>query len=335
VVELFPDSLLTPAAWFRSRTSTIDDWSLPEVVAAKAGQRVAVVLPARNEERTVGAIVERICRDLATPLLALVDDVVVVDDGSTDETARVAAAHGARVVSSDDVLTAWPSRGGKGDAMWRGVAATDADIVVFVDADLEEFDARFVTALVGPMLADPQVGFVKAGYERPPLDPATPSQGGGRVTELLARPLISTFWPELSYVLQPLAGEYAARRSLLTRLPFRVGYGVDLGLLLDAFAVTGLEGLAQVDLRRRWHAHSDVKSLGRMSAEVLHTALDRLTREGRLHPDLALGDVLIQPDRSGDAVRMVEHQVQTDERPPLDDIVAAASSQPNCQNATK
>jgi glucosyl-3-phosphoglycerate synthase len=334
-VHLDPDRAPTPASWFGSHTSTIDDWSAAEVAAAKGAQRVAVVLPARNEEATVGEIVARIRRELTEPGAGLVDEIVVVDDGSTDLTALVAAASGARVVTRNDALPDWPSHGGKGDAMWRGVATTDADVIAFVDADLEQFDPRFIPALVGPILASADIEFVKAAYERPSLDPRVPTLGGGRVTELLARPLISTFWPELSYVLQPLAGEYAARRSLLTKLPFRVGYGVDIGLLLDAFAITGLAGLAQVDLRLRWHRHSDVAALGRMAAEVLQTALDRLTREGRLPAGMTLGTVLAQPDRSGNAVDVVLHEVNTEERPPLAEILAATGGQSKRHDATK
>ncbi|HVT65689.1 MAG TPA: glucosyl-3-phosphoglycerate synthase [Mycobacteriales bacterium] len=305
--------------WFARRTSDIDSWPVARVAAAKSGTRVAVVLPARNEEATVGEIVMAIRTELVGGI-ALVDEVIVVDSGSEDATAAVAADSGARVVGLGDVLSDFTPRPGKGEAMWRGVAATDADVVVFVDADLESFDAGFVVALLGPLLADRDIHFVKAAYDRPPIDPSVPSNGGGRVTELMARPWLSAFWPELGGVLQPLAGEYAARTSLLRQLPFRCGYGVDLGLLLDTYRVAGLDAIAQVDLRRRWHRHSDLPSLGRMASEVMHTALDRLVAEGRLPAGSDIATKLWQPERLEGSVALRSHDVDVAERPPLDSI---------------
>jgi glucosyl-3-phosphoglycerate synthase len=305
--------------WFARRTSDIDAWSVTRVAAAKGTTRVAVVLPARDEEATVGEIVSAIRGDLVESV-ELVDEVIVVDSDSDDATAAVAAERGARVVGLADVLGQYVPRAGKGEAMWRGVAATSADIVVFVDADLESFDARFVVALLGPLLTDPGVHFVKAAYDRPPIDPSIPSNGGGRVTELMARPWLSAFWPELGGVLQPLAGEYAARTSLLRRLPFRCGYGVDLGLLLDTYRVAGLDAIAQVDLRRRWHRHSDLPSLGRMASEVMLTALDRLVAEGRLPQGVDVATRLWQPERLEGSVALRSHDVDTAQRPALDSL---------------
>jgi glucosyl-3-phosphoglycerate synthase len=219
----------------------------------------------------------------------------------------VAARAGARVVSSPQP--------GKGEAMWHGLAATRSDIVAFIDADLERFDSRFVSALIGPMLSDPTVDFVKSAYDRPV---ATGSAvGGGRVTELMARPLLSAFWPELAGVLQPLSGEYAGRRRLLERLPFRRGYGVDIGLLLDVFCEVGLDGIAQVDLYQRHHRHSDLAALGRMAAEVMHTVLDRLAADGRMPCDLDLSTVLSQPARDAGRLAVQPHEIDVAERPPL------------------
>jgi glucosyl-3-phosphoglycerate synthase len=305
------------AAWFNSRTSDVSDWPLSRVLAAKGEHEVAVVLPALNEERTVGDIVAAIRDDLTKPGQRLVDDVIVVDSGSTDDTARIAADNGARVIASDEPIGGRPARRGKGEAMWRGLATTDADLIAFVDADLEQFDSRFVLGLVGPLLDDPAIKLVKAAYARPPLDPANPGLGGGRVTELTARPLLSAFWPGLGGVLQPLAGEYAARADLLRRLPFRCGYGVDIGLLIDAYEAVGLDGLAQVDLHQRWHQHSELASLGRMAGEVLQTVIDRLVSAGRMPADTELGTRLWQPVRVERGVTMEAHEVDTEERPQL------------------
>lgn len=311
----------TPVSeWFARRTTDVDAWPLARVAAAKADTTVCVVLPARDEAATVGEIVAAIRGELGGGASPLVDEVLVVDSASRDATAVVAAESGARVVALTDVLADFAPRPGKGEAMWRGVAATTADVVVFVDADLQSFDARFVVALLGPLLSDPAVKFVKAAYDRPPIDPAVPSNGGGRVTELMARPWLSAFWPQLSEVLQPLAGEYAARTSLLRQLPFRCGYGVDLGLLLDTYRVAGLDAIAQVDLRRRWHRHSDLPSLGRMAAEVMHTALDRLVVEGRLPQGIDVATSLLQPQRLEGSVALRAHDVDVAERPPLDTV---------------
>jgi glucosyl-3-phosphoglycerate synthase len=307
--------------WFARRTSSIDDWPLERVRELKGDRPVAVILPALDEEETVGDIVAAIRTELARGPGDVVDEVIVVDSDSGDATAAVAAASGARVVQLGDVLRAFEPRRGKGEAMWRGVAATDAEFVVFVDADLQSFDPRFVVALLGPMLADPATQFVKAAYDRPPTDPAVPSNGGGRVTELMARPLLSAFWPELGGVLQPLAGEYAARRDLLLRLPFRCGFGVDIGLLLDSYAAAGLDSLAQVDLHRRWHRHSDVPSLGRMAAEVMHTAFDRLDADRQPDGAIERATTLRQPDRLEGGVQVRPHEIDTSERPPLIDVL--------------
>ncbi|HVW80662.1 MAG TPA: glucosyl-3-phosphoglycerate synthase [Mycobacteriales bacterium] len=319
--EALADGSTGPVAeWFARRTSDIDDWPLDRVAAAKAGTSVAVVLPARNEEATVGEIVGAIRNELTVGSQPVVDEVIVVDSGSEDATAHVAEDRGARVLALGDVLAGFPPRAGKGEAMWRGLAATAADVVVFVDADLQSFDPRFVVALLGPLLADPTVQFVKAAYDRPPTDPAVPSNGGGRVTELMARPWLAAFWPELAGVLQPLAGEYAARGSLLRRLPFRCGYGVDLGLLIDTYSLAGLDAIAQVDLRRRWHRHSDLPSLGRMASEVMLTAVDRLRADSRLPADVDAATLLWQPQRLEGSVAMQVHEIDTAERPPLDSV---------------
>jgi glucosyl-3-phosphoglycerate synthase len=298
-------------SWFESHTSSIDEWSLSEVCGRKDGQRVSVVLPALNEEATIGEIVACIRDDLMPPTSFLVDELLVVDSGSRDDTSAIASRAGARVVRADWV--------GKGEAMWQGLAASDGDLVVFLDADLRCFDSRFVTALLGPLLMDPGVSLVKATYNRSETDDRGLQVGGGRVTELMARPLIATFWPDLLGVLQPLSGEYAARRSLLRMLPFPCGYGVDLGLLIDTYRLFGLRGIAQVDLHRRWHRHSDLASLGRMATEILHAALTRLRSEGRRTVDLPWGDILAQPAYLDGHPTLEWAEVVTGERPPLEE----------------
>jgi glucosyl-3-phosphoglycerate synthase len=227
---------------------------------------IAVVLPARNEAETVGAIVQRIGRDLAD----LVDTIVVVDDGSTDATPVVAELAGARVV---------PSAGGpgKGQAMRAGIEATDAEIIAFCDADLYEFESHFVSRLVQPLLDRASVQFVKAVYRRPLGD--APDEGG-RVTELVARPLLSLLFPELEHVVQPLGGEYAGRRAVFEQIPFDDGYGVDVGLLIDVAERFGVDAIAQVDLGVRLHRNRPLRQLVPTARAVMAAVLARA--DGRL-----------------------------------------------------
>jgi glucosyl-3-phosphoglycerate synthase len=228
--------------------------------------RVSVCLPARNEEATVGPIVAAIVRELVGAL-GVVDEVVVVDDGSTDATAAVAAAAGARVVAAVDVLPGVGPGTGKGEALWKALHAATGDVLVFCDADLRDFDPAFVTGLLAPLAADERVGFVKGFYERP--------EGGGRVTELVARPVIGLFFPELAAIRQPLGGEFAARREVLERVPFVQGYGVDLALLVDVAARFGPASIAQADLGVRTHRNRPLDELRIQAGAVLRAALLR------------------------------------------------------------
>ncbi|MEU3751776.1 glucosyl-3-phosphoglycerate synthase [Streptomyces olivoreticuli] len=299
--------------WLGRRSWSVGDRPLDQLLAAKrdTGTTVSVVLPALNEEATVGDIVATIRRELMTDAVPLVDELVVLDSGSTDRTAEVAAAAGARVVHRDSVLPRLPALPGKGEVLWRSLLATDGDVVCFVDADLRDFSADFVTGIVGPLLTDPGVQFVKAMYDRPLGEVAGQ---GGRVTELVARPLLNLHWPQLAGFVQPLGGEYAARRSLLERLPFPVGYGVELGLLVDALHTVGLDALAQVDVGVRVHRHQDGRALGRMAAAIYRTAQLRLARGHLVRP------VLTQFERTESGFAPRTYAVDTEERPPMAEI---------------
>ena len=221
-----------------------DDFSAAELVRAKAarGLTVSVCLPARDEEATVGHIVATVRRTLMEEV-ALVDEVVVLDDGSTDATAAVASWEGARVVAADALLPESGPGSGKGNAMWKTLDAAEGDILCWLDADIRNFGAHFVTALLGPLLTQPDIAFVKGFYQRPLHEQP---HGGGRVTELMARPLISTLFPQLERFVQPLSGEYAGRRDVLETLPFVEGWGVELALLIDIVEWYGLACTAQV-----------------------------------------------------------------------------------------
>lgn len=310
-------------AWAAYRTSTADRWSVPNALAAKGGQRVSVVLPARNEQNTVGPIVATI-REYLMENAPLVDEVIVVDSRSVDATAQVAREAGARVVSQDEMTRGLPRLEGKGDALWAGLAAASGDVVAFIDADLQEFRPHFVTGLVGPLLADESIAFVKGFYHRPLVRAGhVEPDGGGRVTELTARPLLNFFWPELAGFVQPLAGEYAGRREVLERVPFVSGYGVETALLVDLLELVGLDALAQVDLGERKHRHQSTEALGRMSAQILLTVWERLYRRGHVTAPQPPATTLTQFRRGGgDARPALDRQILTTdvtvaERPPL------------------
>lgn len=307
--------LPSASQWLSTHTSRASDWPVARLRSATHRPTVAVILPALNEAATVGQIVTTIDQELLST--GLIDELVVVDSGSTDATAAIAAQAGARVVQREDVMADLPPVPGKGEAMWRGIAATSSEVVVFVDADLQSFNTSYVSGLLGPLLEDPEVLLVKAVYERPLMagEFAVPA-GGGRVTELMARPLLNRFWPELSAVVQPLAGEYAARRTLLESLPFPCGYGVELALLVDTYQRHGLSAVAQVDLGVRVHRHHNSHGLGLMAAEILHTAMLRVPCGQPGTPDGFEG-TLTQFEHTPDGYRPRVRALATDERPPL------------------
>jgi len=304
--------------WLQRQTTRWQDWPPERLVEAKrrSGTRISVVIPARNEERTVGRVVGTLRQALlvGTPLAdtPLVDEIVVVDSDSTDGTARAAERAGATVHRARDIAPALGSHPGKGEALWKSLLVTDGDLLVFVDADLTRWGPHFVSGLVGPLLADPQVQLVKGFYERVRTErDGSTSTEGGRVTELVARPLLSLWWPQLAGVVQPLAGEWAARRGLMESLSIPVGYGVELSTLLDTFTRYGLGALAQVDLGSRAHRHQADHDLALMAAELLVVAEAR-----RDHPEPP-GQELHQFVREAGEVRPRSRAIPSHERPPV------------------
>ncbi len=257
-----------------------------ERIAQQRAQRdlgASVCLPARECAGTVGEIVEAL-----QPLRAAgtIDRIVVLDAASPDGTAEVAERAGAEVWQEAELLPSFGAVQGKGDAMWRALSRLDSELVCFVDADSEHFSAHFVTGLLGPLVCEPGVEFVKAFYRRPLGDAR---EGGGRVNHLMARPALALLYPELAEIRQPLAGEVAARRELLERLPFVTGYGVEIAMLIDAWGELGLAGLAQVDLEEHHNQHQPLSALSAMAQTVLATALSRAQRDGRLSLEPPLG----------------------------------------------
>jgi len=244
---------------------------------------VSLVVPARNEAGTVGDVVARV-RERLVDTVSLVDEIVVIDSDSTDATYDVAASAGADVHRSAEIRPDLGSHPGKGEAMWKSLFVTDGDLIVFMDADLTDWDTHFVPGLLGPLLTWPDVQLVKGFYERPgeqgPLD-------GGRVTELVARPLISLLFPELQDVVQPLAGEWAVRREHFASLSVPTGYAVELAALIDTAAAHGAGAIAQVDLGTRSHGHQALLDLGGMAVQILAAALSR-TEWARPRADSAI-----------------------------------------------
>lgn len=307
--------------WLAKRSSRATQWPAGELLTAKGNNSVSVVIPARDEECTVGSIVATVRQELVERV-PLVDEILVVDSRSSDRTAEVAAAAGARVVSQDTVLGWLPRRDGKGEALWKGLVASEGDLVVFIDADLHGFSSDFVTGLLGPLLTDPAVAYVKGFYYRPFDNQAhTVLDGGGRVTELVARPLLNMYWPGLAGFVQPLAGEYAGRRAVLEQVPFVTGYGVELGMLVDVLELVGLDAMAQVDLGCRRHTHQDNEALGRMAGQIMLTAFERLQRQGRIVMTEPPATKLAQFRRgdSGCGVHreLIVSDIAVPERPPL------------------
>lgn len=303
-------------SWYRSRTWAAPALDLHDLAERKAaaGLTVSVVLPARDEGTTVAGVVAACCELEGT----LVDEVVVLDGDSGDDTVARATAAGARVLPDRAVLPEYGRTLGKGDALWRSLAVTSGDLVAFVDTDIRNPHPRFVYGLLAPLLLEPEVQLVKAFYERPlAVGDVLHPTGGGRVTELLARPLLNLFWPALSGLVQPLSGEYAGRRSLLEALPFFTGYGVELGMLIDTLALAGPDAIAQVDLAERVHRNQSLESLSRMAFGIAQVAGRRLGDEGRLAGAGDLPEVYRQFTRTDGEVAMVDADVSVVERPPL------------------
>jgi glucosyl-3-phosphoglycerate synthase len=313
-------AVATPAVadWLARRTYAAADFPLERLLAAKGATTVSVVLPAREVADTIGPIVTAL-----TPLrdAGLLDELLVIDAASADGTAQAARAAGARVVQEADVLPEHGPARGKGDALWRAVHATRGDVVAFVDADSAGFDTRgAVQGLLGPLLTDADVAFVKGAYGRPlTVGAETVPEGGGRVTELLARPLLNLHVPELAGIVQPLAGEVAARRALLEELPFPVGYGVEIANLIDALRHAGLDALAQVDLGERRNAHQPLHALSAMAYAVL-VAAERRIHSGE-RATAAAPAPLARPRADG---TLALADVAVEERPPLRTLAAHA-----------
>ena len=303
---------LSVSLWREQRRYTVGQFGYEALAALRSREAVTVVIPAKQCADTVTGVLET----TVAPAVAagLVDEVVVVDAASSDGTADRAAQAGARVLQQDELLDDFGPALGKGDAMWRALSATSGDIVCFLDADTANPDPDHLLGLLGPLLIDPEIVLVKGAFERPfAAAGRTLVDEGGRVTELMARPLINLHFPLLAGFAQPLAGEFAARRGLLETLPFPVGYGVEIAVLIDALRSRGLDALAECHLGTRQNRHQPLRKLGEMAFAVLAAAERRV--QG---PRSATGGQYLKPWEDGAVAR-----VPVLERPPITSLSAA------------
>jgi glucosyl-3-phosphoglycerate synthase len=297
--------------WRARRSYKAEEFPLARLLEAKQ-QSIALVLPAREVAETIGAIAACAAR---LRELGLLDEVLVVDAASQDGSAAEAERAGVRVLQESELCADLGPAQGKGDAMWRALSATDSEIVAFADTDTEGFGEHFLTGLLGPLVCDPEIQLVKGFFRRPfRADGMLMAQGGGRVTELLARPLLNLHAPALAVFDQPLAGETAGRRELLERIPFGAGYGVEIAMLIDSWRIAGLDGLAQVDLGVRQNRHQSLRDLSAMAYAVLVAGSSRLL-DGDFAERHASGSLLLTP-LDGES-QMESRRVSIDERPPL------------------
>ena len=283
----------------------------------KQGITVSLILPTLNEEATLGPIVRR-ARKLLMEAVPLVDELLVIDSASVDRTCEIAAREGARVVQHADVLTRYGSYRGKGESLWKSLYETFGDIVVWCDTDVRNWHPRMAYGTLGPLLVEPRIQYVKGYYQRPIVEGGVLREGGGgRVTELVARPLINLFYPDLSGFIQPLAGEYAGRRSLLESIPFFTGYAVEIGHLIDIAERVGLEGLGQVDLERRIHRNQELEGLSRMSFVIIQAIMKRLEERRRARLFAEMGSTMKLPRSGADRLGLEVIELADRERPPM------------------
>jgi glucosyl-3-phosphoglycerate synthase len=324
------DDSILKRTWHHSRFEDLD-----RLVALKKqkGLKISLAFPTLNEELTIGKEILVIRTELMDryPLL---DEIAVIDSSSKDKTRILAERYGAKVIVSKDILPKYGTYRGKGENLWKSLYALEGDIIVWVDADISNIAPKFVYGLLGPLLEDDSISYVKAFYERPMRSSDGISEsGGGRVTEILVRPLFSLFYPELSFLIQPLSGEYSGRRALLEQLSFSTGYGVELGHLIDVYRLSGCGAIAQVDLDMRIHRNQSTAALSKMSFGILNTFFARAEKSGflKLESKLCSSHIALEatPNAKQEGVSSVrqdsEHQVikteiSTEERPPMTEI---------------
>ncbi|MBN1515429.1 glucosyl-3-phosphoglycerate synthase [Candidatus Sumerlaeota bacterium] len=294
-------------------------WDLRKMIAAKQrqGLKISLCIPTLNEEKTIGKEIV-IFKSELVDRYPLVDELAVIDSGSQDATLDVAASFGADTYLASEILPEAGEKRGKGENLWKAIYQLNGDIIVYVDADIKNIHPRFVYGLIGPLIYQPEVRYVKAFYDRPlAFSSGIRPSGGGRVTEILIRPLFSLFFPELTALIQPLSGEYAVRREVLESIPFPIGYGVETSHLIDVYQQWGLAAFAQTDLDQRVHRNQGARSLGKMGFGILQTFFKRLPHLGFTAAMPEMQTVLRQFQVSDNQYEQILHDIVEDERPPM------------------
>jgi len=308
-------------SWLEKNTFHYSQFmDLYELVEKKQEKKlkISLCLPTLNEEKTIAKEIIILKSELMTRY-PLVDELIVIDSGSTDSTLDIAASFGADVYIANEILPDLDQFKGKGENLWKALYITKGDIIVYIDADIKNIHHRFAYGLIGPLLLDDQIKYTKAFYDRPisiGKNKIRPT-GGGRVTELVIRPLFSLFFPELTQIIQPLSGEYAGYREIFEKIPFPIGYGVETSMILDIYEKWGLDVIAQVDLDRRIHRNQDTKALGRMAFAILKTFINRQKRSGLIDLKEDLYDEIIQYNLVDTEYQPESRQIKGLERPPM------------------
>lgn len=306
--------------WLKNNTYHHSDFeNLKEMVEEKEkrGLKISLCIPTLNEAKTIGKEVVIFKSELMNRF-PLIDEIAVIDSGSQDETLKIAADFGADTYLAADILPGLEDRKGKGENLWKAIYQLEGDIIVYVDADIKNIHPRFVYGLVGPLIYRDEVHYVKAFYDRPlAFSQGIRPSGGGRVTEILTRPLFSIFFPELTAIIQPLSGEYAVRRDVLEQISFPIGYGVETSHLIDVYMKMGLEAFAQTDLDQRVHRNQETRSLGKMSFGILQTFLNRLEHFGLTQQLPEMHKILRQFQVRDSEFEILESHIVEFERPPM------------------
>lgn len=307
-------------SWLESNTFHHGEfWDILKLVKEKErkGLTISLCIPTLNEEKTIGKEIV-IFKSELMDRYPLIDEFAVIDSGSTDRTQEVAAAYGADVYFSGDILPSHGFKRGKGENLWKAIYQLKGDIIVYVDADIKNIHPRFVTGLVGPLIANDTIQYVKAFYDRPlAFSQGIRPSGGGRVTEILVRPLFSLFFPELTALIQPLSGEYAVRRGTLEEVPFPIGYGVETSHILDVYTKHGLDAFGQTDLDQRVHRNQTTLDLGKMSFGILQSFLNRIESFGMVDRLPEMSNIFRQFQAEGNRYEQVLKEIVEEERPPM------------------
>jgi glucosyl-3-phosphoglycerate synthase len=310
--------------WLKSNTFHHEEFSdLERLCKAKknAGLTISLCIPTLNEEQTIGKEIVILKRELMDRF-PLIDEFAVIDSGSTDKTGNITTSYGADFYYSGDILPSQGFKRGKGENLWKAVYQLKSDIICYVDADIANIHPRFVYGLVAPLIHHQSVHYAKAFYERPIAYSSgeISETGGGRVTEILVRPLFSMFYPELTQLFQPLSGEYAVRREVLEKIPFPIGYGVETSHILDVYLRWGMSAFAQVDLDQRVHRNQDTTALGKMSFGILQSFFNRLKKHGKVAEMAALSNTYRSPQVTGPEYEEITTEIVEEERPPMIDL---------------